>query len=40
VYGAPAKVTSKIAEKERSQIKKWAEEYCGVAANYLGRLAR
>ncbi len=35
VYGAPAKVISKLGEKERAQIKHWAEKYCRVAANYL-----
>ena len=35
VYGAPAKVISHLGEKERRQIKAWAEKYCRVAANYL-----
>jgi len=35
VYGAPAKVVSHLGEKERCQIKAWAEKYCQVAANYL-----
>jgi carbonic anhydrase/acetyltransferase-like protein (isoleucine patch superfamily) len=39
VYGAPAKVVSTLAGKERAQIKKWAEKYCRVAANYLGKPA-
>jgi carbonic anhydrase/acetyltransferase-like protein (isoleucine patch superfamily) len=34
VYGAPAKVISHLGEKERRQIKAWAEKYCHVAANY------
>jgi gamma-carbonic anhydrase len=34
VYGAPAKVISHLGEKERRQIKSWAEEYCRVAAGY------
>lgn len=36
VYGAPAKVISSLGQKERSQIKTWAEKYCRVAASYLG----
>ncbi len=35
VYGAPAKIISKLGEKERGQIKGWAEKYCRVAASYL-----
>jgi carbonic anhydrase/acetyltransferase-like protein (isoleucine patch superfamily) len=35
VYGAPAKVISRLGEKERKQIKQWAEKYCEVAAGYL-----
>ena len=35
VYGAPAKIISKLGEKERKQIKGWAEKYCRVAASYL-----
>jgi gamma-carbonic anhydrase len=35
VYGAPAKIISKLGEKERAQIKGWAEKYCRVAAGYL-----
>jgi carbonic anhydrase/acetyltransferase-like protein (isoleucine patch superfamily) len=34
VYGAPAKVISRLAEKERGEIKSWAEKYCRVAASY------
>lgn len=36
VYGAPAKIVSKLGEKERVEIKCWAEKYCRIAANYLG----
>ena len=32
VYGAPAKVISKLGEKEVKQIRRWAEEYCELAA--------
>jgi carbonic anhydrase/acetyltransferase-like protein (isoleucine patch superfamily) len=32
VYGAPAKVVSKLGEKEVAKIKRWAEEYCELAA--------
>jgi len=35
VYGAPAKVISHLGERERRQIKAWAETYCRVAASYL-----
>lgn len=35
VYGAPAKVVSRLGEKERAAIKGWAEKYCRVAASYL-----
>ena len=35
VYGAPAKVISRLGEKERSEIRLWAEKYTRVAANYL-----
>jgi carbonic anhydrase/acetyltransferase-like protein (isoleucine patch superfamily) len=34
VYGAPARVISRLGEKERRRIKAWAEKYCRVAANY------
>lgn len=34
VYGAPAKVISRLGEKERRQIKAWAEKYCRVAAGW------
>jgi carbonic anhydrase/acetyltransferase-like protein (isoleucine patch superfamily) len=37
VYGAPAKVISKLDGTERKQIRAWAEKYCRVAANYLNR---
>ena len=36
VYGTPAKVVSRLAEKERAAIRSWAEKYCRVAANYRG----
>jgi carbonic anhydrase/acetyltransferase-like protein (isoleucine patch superfamily) len=36
VYGAPAKVISRLGEKERHAIKSWAEKYCRVAASYRG----
>ncbi|HUJ09038.1 MAG TPA: gamma carbonic anhydrase family protein [Verrucomicrobiae bacterium] len=35
VYGAPAKVVSRLGISERVQIKRWAEKYCQVAASYL-----
>jgi carbonic anhydrase/acetyltransferase-like protein (isoleucine patch superfamily) len=35
VYGAPAKVISHLDEKERRQVKSWAEKYCRMAASYL-----
>lgn len=35
VYGAPAKVISSLAEKERLQIKRWAEKYCRLAESHL-----
>lgn len=34
VYGAPAKVISRLGAKERAAIKGWAEKYCRVAASY------
>jgi carbonic anhydrase/acetyltransferase-like protein (isoleucine patch superfamily) len=34
VYGSPAKVISRLGEKERRAIKSWAEKYCRVAANH------
>lgn len=34
VYGAPAKVVSRLGEKERQQIRQWAEQYCALAAVY------
>ena len=40
VYGAPAKVTSRLGETERRQIRSWAEEYCRVAAGYLADQGR
>jgi carbonic anhydrase/acetyltransferase-like protein (isoleucine patch superfamily) len=36
VYGSPAKVISRLGEKERAAIKSWAEKYCRVAARYRG----
>ena len=36
VYGAPAKIISRLGDKERGQIKSWAEKYCRVAASYRG----
>jgi carbonic anhydrase/acetyltransferase-like protein (isoleucine patch superfamily) len=38
VYGAPAKVVSSLGQTERAKIKGWAEKYCRVAADYLGRV--
>lgn len=35
VYGAPAKIISKLGEKERNEIRYWAEKYCRVATGYL-----
>jgi carbonic anhydrase/acetyltransferase-like protein (isoleucine patch superfamily) len=35
VYGAPAKVISRLGEKERLRIKGWAEQCCRAAAQYL-----
>ena len=35
VYGAPAKVVSRLGEKERHAIRSWAEKYCRVAAGYM-----
>jgi carbonic anhydrase/acetyltransferase-like protein (isoleucine patch superfamily) len=35
VYGSPAKVVSKLSDKERADIRKWAEKYCRVAGEYL-----
>jgi carbonic anhydrase/acetyltransferase-like protein (isoleucine patch superfamily) len=37
VYGAPAKVVSTLGATERAKIKGWAEKYCRLAGNYLGR---
>ena len=36
VYGSPAKVVSRLGEKERLAIKSWAEKYCRLMANYRG----
>jgi carbonic anhydrase/acetyltransferase-like protein (isoleucine patch superfamily) len=35
VYGAPARVISKLGENERARIRGWAEKYCRLAADYL-----
>ena len=35
VYGAPAKVISRLGAKERAEIRYWAEKYCRVAAGHL-----
>ncbi|NQU09450.1 gamma carbonic anhydrase family protein, partial [bacterium] len=35
VYGAPAKVISRLGPKERARIRGWAEEYGRLAADYL-----
>jgi carbonic anhydrase/acetyltransferase-like protein (isoleucine patch superfamily) len=32
VYGSPAKVVSKLGEKERAQLRRYAEEYAEFAA--------
>jgi carbonic anhydrase/acetyltransferase-like protein (isoleucine patch superfamily) len=37
VYGAPAKIISRLGEKERHEIKSWAEKYCRVAESYWMR---
>jgi carbonic anhydrase/acetyltransferase-like protein (isoleucine patch superfamily) len=37
VYGAPAKVISHLGPVERAKIKGWAERYCRLAQDYLGR---
>jgi carbonic anhydrase/acetyltransferase-like protein (isoleucine patch superfamily) len=37
VYGAPARVTSRLGLVERATIKGWAEKYCRVAGHYLGQ---
>ncbi len=36
VYGSPARVISRLSEKERHAIKSWAEKYCRLAAGYRG----
>ncbi|MCX7887110.1 MAG: hypothetical protein N3B01_07660, partial [Verrucomicrobiae bacterium] len=36
VYGAPAKVVSSLGPKEREQIRRYAEEYCWLAAQFTG----
>lgn len=35
VYGAPARVISRLGTKERGEIRGWAEKYCRVAARYF-----
>lgn len=35
VYGSPAKVVSTLGPKERSQIRRYAEEYCELAAHCM-----
>jgi carbonic anhydrase/acetyltransferase-like protein (isoleucine patch superfamily) len=37
VYGAPAKVISHLGQKERAELKRWAEEYCRLAESYRPR---
>jgi gamma-carbonic anhydrase len=37
VYGAPAKVISRLGDKERHEVKSWAEKYCRVADSYRTR---
>lgn len=34
VYGSPGKVVSKVGEKERKEIRQWAEKYHRVAEQY------
>ncbi len=34
VYESPAKVVSSLDGRERAQIRRWAEKYCRVAADY------
>jgi carbonic anhydrase/acetyltransferase-like protein (isoleucine patch superfamily) len=40
VYGAPAKVISQLGEKEQSQLRRYAEEYCALAEAYRQGRAR
>lgn len=35
VYGSPAKIVSKLGEKEREEIRRWAEKYHTIALCYL-----
>lgn len=35
VYGSPAKVVSALGSKERAQLRRYAEEYCELAARYM-----
>jgi carbonic anhydrase/acetyltransferase-like protein (isoleucine patch superfamily) len=35
VYGSPAKVVSTLGPKERAQLRRYAEEYCEIAAAFL-----
>jgi carbonic anhydrase/acetyltransferase-like protein (isoleucine patch superfamily) len=35
VYGAPAKIVSRLGESERRQLRAMAEKYCRVARRYL-----
>jgi carbonic anhydrase/acetyltransferase-like protein (isoleucine patch superfamily) len=35
VYGSPAKIVSKLGDKERKEIRKWAEKYHDIAHHYL-----
>lgn len=34
VYGAPAKIVSRLGEKERQQIRSLADQYCALATEY------
>jgi carbonic anhydrase/acetyltransferase-like protein (isoleucine patch superfamily) len=40
VYGSPAKIVSKLGDKERKEIRRWAEKYHRVALQYLADLSR
>ncbi len=35
VYGSPAKVVSTLGPKERAQLRRYAEEYCELAARHI-----
>lgn len=37
VYGSPAKVVSKLGEKERKEVRQWAEKYHRIAIHYLAQ---